>query len=234
MVTSWILNSLSKEIADNVEYGNDAVELWKELEDCYEQTKGIRLYQIQKEINDLSQGTLDITTYYTKLKKLWEELTTLNKRIQCSCTCNYGANESMYKAEQDRRLIQFLMGLNEDEKREIRLVSQLSVESTSMNVSTLGQGTFKANFPTHNNYSGIPRNRLICEYFRKPGHSKDRYNKGKRVVAAVQVPNEAVTTKENENKTQDDGRNMNLTEEQYECKAPWKFLLKNQNFVMPR
>ncbi|XP_009775669.1 uncharacterized protein [Nicotiana sylvestris] len=30
MVTSWILNSLSKEIADSVEYANDAVELLKE------------------------------------------------------------------------------------------------------------------------------------------------------------------------------------------------------------
>ncbi|XP_033515983.1 uncharacterized protein [Nicotiana tomentosiformis] len=33
MVTSWILNSLSKNIADSVEYVNDAVELWIELED---------------------------------------------------------------------------------------------------------------------------------------------------------------------------------------------------------
>ena len=29
MVTSWILNSLSKDIADSVEYVSDAVELWK-------------------------------------------------------------------------------------------------------------------------------------------------------------------------------------------------------------
>ncbi|XP_075106922.1 uncharacterized protein LOC142179926 [Nicotiana tabacum] len=80
MVTSWILNSLSKDIADSVEYANDIVELWIELEDRYEQTNGARLYQIQKEINDASQGTLDITSYYTKLKRLWEELSTLSKR----------------------------------------------------------------------------------------------------------------------------------------------------------
>ncbi|XP_009797410.1 uncharacterized protein LOC107769657 [Nicotiana tabacum] len=113
MVTSWILNSLSKEIADSVEYASDVVEWWKELEDRYEQTNGARLYQIQKEIKDLSQKALDVTSYYTKLKKLWEELNTLNKRTQCSCLCNCGPKESMYKSEQDRRLIQFLMGLNE-------------------------------------------------------------------------------------------------------------------------
>lgn len=48
MVTSWIQNSLSKEIADSVEYASDAVELWKELEDRYEQTNGALLYQNSK------------------------------------------------------------------------------------------------------------------------------------------------------------------------------------------
>lgn len=56
MVTSWILNSLSKEILDSVKYVNNSVELWKELEDRYDQTNGAKLYQIQKKINDLTQG----------------------------------------------------------------------------------------------------------------------------------------------------------------------------------
>lgn len=113
IVTSWILNSLTKEILDSVEYVNDSVKLWKELEDRYDQTNGEKLYQIQKEINDLTQGVLDITVYYTRMKKLWEELSTLNLRNQCSCICNYGAKDNMHKAEQDRCLIQFLIGLNE-------------------------------------------------------------------------------------------------------------------------
>ncbi|XP_075109054.1 uncharacterized protein LOC142180856 [Nicotiana tabacum] len=113
MVTYWILNSLSKEIADSVEYANDAVELWRELEDRYEQTNDARLYQIPKEINDLPQGTLDITNYYTQLKKLWEELSTFSAKTQCSCQCICGAKENMHKAEHDKRLIQFLLGFNE-------------------------------------------------------------------------------------------------------------------------
>ncbi|XP_075095169.1 uncharacterized protein LOC142173471 [Nicotiana tabacum] len=113
MVTSWILNSLLNDIADSVEYANNAVELWIELEDRYEQTNGARQYQIQKKISDTSQGTLDITSYYTKLKKLWEELSILSKRSKCNYNYTCGAKENFYKAEQDRRLIQFLMGLNE-------------------------------------------------------------------------------------------------------------------------
>ncbi|XP_019227716.1 PREDICTED: uncharacterized protein LOC109209000 [Nicotiana attenuata] len=175
MVTSWILNSLSKEIADSVEYANDAVELWRELEDHYEQTNGARLYQIQKEINDLSQGTLDITTYYTQLKKLWEELSTFSAKTQCSCQCTCRAKENMHKAEQDRRLIQFLMGLNEvytevrgnilmmnplpsmaqafslliqDEKqREMKPTNHLSAGSVSLHVNTSGNAN---NFGNNN------------------------------------------------------------------------------------
>ncbi|TMW89362.1 hypothetical protein EJD97_017268, partial [Solanum chilense] len=68
---------------------------------------------IQKDINDLSQGVLDVNVYYTRMKKLWEELSNLSINNQCSCTCSCGGKEVMHKAEQDRRLIQFLMGLNE-------------------------------------------------------------------------------------------------------------------------
>uniref|UniRef100_A0A1S3YY54 Retrotransposon gag domain-containing protein n=1 Tax=Nicotiana tabacum TaxID=4097 RepID=A0A1S3YY54_TOBAC len=181
MVTYWILNSLSKEIADSVEYANDAVELWRELEDRYEQTNGARLYQIQKEINDLSQGTLDITTFYTQLKKLWEELSTLNAKTQCSCQCTCGAKENMHKTKQDRRLIQFLMGLNEvytavrggilmmnplpsmaqafslliqDEKqREMKPTNNLSAESVSLHVNTSGNANNFGNNNFRTNYA---------------------------------------------------------------------------------
>ncbi|XP_015068565.1 uncharacterized protein LOC107013091 [Solanum pennellii] len=113
IVTSWILNSLSKEIVDSVEFIMSSDDLWRELEHCYEQTTGAKLYKIQREINDLSQRSLDITGYYTKLKKLWKELSTLNVIAQCNCVCNRGAKVLAHKAEQDRHLIQFLMGLNE-------------------------------------------------------------------------------------------------------------------------
>ncbi|XP_070017233.1 uncharacterized protein [Nicotiana sylvestris] len=43
MVTSWILNSLAKE-EDSVEYVNSSVELWRELEDRYDQINGAELY----------------------------------------------------------------------------------------------------------------------------------------------------------------------------------------------
>lgn len=105
-------HSLRKDIVNSVEYARDALELWMQPEDRYDQTNGAKLFQIQKEINDLSQGVLDITVYCTRMKKLWEELSNVNTKNQCSCVCNCGGKDNMHKLEQDRRIIQFLMGLN--------------------------------------------------------------------------------------------------------------------------
>ncbi|XP_075091973.1 uncharacterized protein LOC142172099 [Nicotiana tabacum] len=181
MVTSWILNSLSKDLADSLQYVKDAEELWQELEDRYDQTNGAKLYQLQKEINDLTQGSLDITGYYTKMKKLWEELNILNINARCTCNCTCGAKASMHKAKQDRRLIQFLMGLNEaytivrgsilminplpslaqafpiliqeEKQREMRPQSQLLMESTALNAGGDGNNNFRnTNGNGYNNF----------------------------------------------------------------------------------
>ncbi|XP_069151275.1 uncharacterized protein [Solanum lycopersicum] len=167
MVTSWVLNSLSPELRDSLQYVNNAKELWEELEDRYDQTNGCKLYQLQKEINDLIQGILDITGYYTKMKKLWEEMSAIDVNSQCSCVCTCGGKVKLYKAEQDRRLIHFLMGLNEmytavrgnilmmatlptmaqafailsqeERQREMKPSNHMALESSSLNASMLSQ-----------------------------------------------------------------------------------------------
>ncbi|KAH0650685.1 hypothetical protein KY284_030597 [Solanum tuberosum] len=113
MVTSWILNSLSKEIAASVLYSKTAESLWTDLEDRFGQSNGARLYHLQKEISDLVQGTSDIAGYFTKLKLLWDELDALHTPVTCACDCSCGGKVKMVNSLQDERLIQFLMGLND-------------------------------------------------------------------------------------------------------------------------
>lgn len=127
--------------------------------------KNIIIFKISS--NDLVQGSLDITTYYTRMKILWKQLKTLSVKSQCNCNCTCGAKESMHKAEQDRRLIQFLMGLNggyiivresilmmkplpsmaqafslliqEEKQREFNPNSQVNLDSTSLHVNANSQ-----------------------------------------------------------------------------------------------
>ncbi|XP_070054716.1 uncharacterized protein [Nicotiana tomentosiformis] len=55
----------------------------------------------------------DIAGYFTKLKRLWDELDALNVVICCSCVCTCEGKAKLTKSLEDQRLIQFLMGLNE-------------------------------------------------------------------------------------------------------------------------
>ncbi|VFQ68379.1 unnamed protein product [Cuscuta campestris] len=157
MVTSWILNVLSKAIGDSVLYADTVVDLWNELEDRFGQSNGTRLYQLQKNVCSIAQGNSDIASYYTKLKFCWDELGMVSNLPRCTC----GAAQAMVKHEQDQKLIQFLMGLNseyntirgnilvmrplpsvavaygmliqEEKQREIQAASPLMPEHTSMN-----------------------------------------------------------------------------------------------------
>lgn len=46
MVTSWLLNSLTKEIGDSVIYSKSAKELWSSLEHRFGQSNGAKLYHL--------------------------------------------------------------------------------------------------------------------------------------------------------------------------------------------
>ncbi|XP_009608283.2 uncharacterized protein [Nicotiana tomentosiformis] len=113
MKISWLLNSFSKEIAESILYTKTARDIWTELEERFGQSNGPQLYHLQKEINELSQGNLDIVGYYIKLKRFWDELDSLDVVQHCTCDCICGGKVNTHKSHQDVRLIQFLMGLNE-------------------------------------------------------------------------------------------------------------------------
>lgn len=101
MVMSWILNVLSKNIAYSVIYAKSARQMWLELEERFGQVNGAKLYHVKKEISNVSQGTNDIASYFTKVKSLWDELDDLDEIPLCTCS----AAEKMLKREQDQKLL---------------------------------------------------------------------------------------------------------------------------------
>ncbi|KAK6137091.1 hypothetical protein DH2020_029162 [Rehmannia glutinosa] len=109
MVKSWLLNSLSKDIAHSVIYCDLAHDIWIDLKERFAQVNGPRLYQIESEIHNLVQDTMSIATYFTKLKGLWDELSAVCPTSNCSC----GAAKDIQQYQQKQRTIKFLMGLNE-------------------------------------------------------------------------------------------------------------------------
>ncbi|KAL0345271.1 UNVERIFIED_CONTAM: Retrovirus-related Pol polyprotein from transposon RE1 [Sesamum radiatum] len=109
LVISWILNTISKEIVESFLYIDTARELWLEIEARYGVSNGPLVYQLQREIASASQGTLSVSAYFAKLKKLWDELGCLRKTPSCSC----GALKELAEMKETDHLMQFLMGLND-------------------------------------------------------------------------------------------------------------------------
>ncbi|KAL5564170.1 hypothetical protein UlMin_027334 [Ulmus minor] len=85
MISSWIINVVAKDIADSLLYLDSAFVIWKDLFDRFSQGNGPRIFQIKKQLSSLSQGSLDVSSYYTKLKILWDELREFQPVPLCQC-----------------------------------------------------------------------------------------------------------------------------------------------------
>ncbi|XP_074263999.1 uncharacterized protein LOC141586604 [Silene latifolia] len=113
IVFSWILNSVSPEIAESIIYSGTAEVAWSDLEERFGQTNGAQLYSVQKKLTEFSQGNNSISTYFTRVKAIWDEFAGMGMNPVCSYTCNCGAKEKKSKFQEYQRAVQFLMGLND-------------------------------------------------------------------------------------------------------------------------
>ncbi|KAL0406493.1 UNVERIFIED_CONTAM: hypothetical protein Slati_3963200 [Sesamum latifolium] len=114
MVTSWIWNSISKDIVEAFMYASSSRELWLELQRRYGRSNGPMIYQIQREISTVSQGDLSVTAYFTKIKKLWNEICCLAPSPKCTCgKCVCDLSKAISVQNESIQLMQFLMGLHE-------------------------------------------------------------------------------------------------------------------------
>ena len=108
MVLSWLLNSMIPELAEAFLYVDSTQELWSELMERFGDTNGPLLYQLEKEISELYQGNDSVVVYYTKLKKLWEDLSDFSEVPKCKCAASCSAVKKILANEQRKKLIHFL------------------------------------------------------------------------------------------------------------------------------
>jgi hypothetical protein len=74
-----------------------------------------KISDLQEEMLRLNQGSLDISSYYTQLKSLWEEIEIYRPIRDCTCAipCSCGAVADMKKYREQDCVLKFLKGLNE-------------------------------------------------------------------------------------------------------------------------
>src|ERR1044072_5698275 len=109
VVASWLLNSISKEITASVIYSTTAMGIWMDLQERYQQQNGPRVLQIRHQLHSLTQGSMTVSHYFTKVKTLWEELGEYRPTV----TCHYGGLQPLSEYFQKEYVMSFLMGLND-------------------------------------------------------------------------------------------------------------------------
>ncbi|KAF7112856.1 hypothetical protein RHSIM_RhsimUnG0185000 [Rhododendron simsii] len=109
LVSSWILNSTETAIRGSILYAETAREVWLDLHDRFTQTNASKVYQLKQAIGKTTQEDTSVSSYFTRMKALWDELSSLST-VQ-PCTCGHGkANAALH--QQDRAM-EFLQGLHE-------------------------------------------------------------------------------------------------------------------------
>ncbi|KAK9749708.1 hypothetical protein RND81_02G145100 [Saponaria officinalis] len=115
LVMRWLLNSIEGGIKDTLMYVNSSKELWNELIERYGQTNSLEIYQLKKNLHNITQDNLPLIEYYSKLKHAWESIDSLDPIPTCSCglldACTCALLKRVLERDSNNKLIQLLMGL---------------------------------------------------------------------------------------------------------------------------
>ncbi|XP_075636524.1 uncharacterized protein LOC142608719 [Castanea sativa] len=96
-VLSWLTNSLSMDLKASVMYINTAKDLWIDLKDKLSQGNTPRVFELQKEISHLSQGSLSVSSYFAKFKTLWDEIDNYQPFTVCTCESKSSQLDAQHK-----------------------------------------------------------------------------------------------------------------------------------------
>ncbi|XP_074266056.1 uncharacterized protein LOC141588516 [Silene latifolia] len=93
-VMRWIQFSLAEDISKSFSYVTSSKQLWEELNERFNQSNALFLYQLRQDVSQIKQGDLTVAEYYAQLRSGWEDIRSLDPLSECdcgafaACTCN--------------------------------------------------------------------------------------------------------------------------------------------------
>ncbi|XP_073223424.1 uncharacterized protein [Cicer arietinum] len=147
-------------------------EIWVELLERYHQGDVFWIFDLQEEIYSLRQGDSSITSYYTKLKQLWQKLQIFCPLPSCSCNVKHSCAliSKICEYRDGDYVIRFLKGLNEQYsavRSQVMLMDHLFPNpEESPTIAAIS-----------NHSGGLPKGRgsRYCTHCNRHGHIVDVY-----------------------------------------------------------
>ncbi|GKA77186.1 hypothetical protein Tco_0783647 [Tanacetum coccineum] len=168
------MNIVSELIGNHLTFVNSAFALWSELQEHYSQLDGHRIYQLSNEIIELKQSNCTIEVFDHKLKGLWDEIDAIEAPYACTCKCVCDNGKENGKREQRKRLIQFLIGLDEcytNIRGQILLIQPLPLVAKAY--SMLRQEEKQIDFSKHSSQTPITLN--TCKNAYTPSYRNNNH-----------------------------------------------------------
>lgn len=114
LVISWILFNIDEIIARSVLFLKTARAIWKDLEERFGCSSITELYSLEQQLMEVSQGTQSVSEFYTKIKTIRDSIDDVSPFPSCACTtCTCNLGQKFLQKQQEQRLLQFLLKLND-------------------------------------------------------------------------------------------------------------------------
>nr|GMC68334.1 Integrase, catalytic core [Ipomoea batatas] len=85
MVKGWLKSAMDKDICGSVRFAITARDIWRDLEERFGKESAPRAFEIRWAVTLLRQDKATVSTYYTKLKSLWDEMNCTTPLPMCNC-----------------------------------------------------------------------------------------------------------------------------------------------------
>ncbi|KAK9715536.1 hypothetical protein RND81_06G171300 [Saponaria officinalis] len=116
-VRCWILNTLNVDIKEGFMSSKSAKSLWNEIKERCGQSNGPLIYQLKKELRNISQDNSSVAEYFTKLKRDWDDIEELESIPECECgvmdDCTCQILKKLLDIASKEKVMTFLMGLHD-------------------------------------------------------------------------------------------------------------------------
>ncbi|XP_075663313.1 uncharacterized protein LOC142632877 [Castanea sativa] len=173
MVLSWLINSMHVDVSSSIMYCETTREMWLELQHVFSQGNGPKVYDLQRGNSHMSQNHISVTEYYTKFKRLWDQLLNFESLPECSC----GAMKILNASHEKTYVMRFLMGLNENYET---LRSQILMLEPFPSMSRVYSLVLQKEFHKHIGHgaAGSSQSDTMTMYTNSKGKSNFNWNKG--------------------------------------------------------
>ncbi|XP_076928722.1 uncharacterized protein LOC143592775 [Bidens hawaiensis] len=89
--------------------------MWADLNERFGKESAPRAYELKQSLASIKQDGVSVSTYYTKLRVLWDEIHMVLSTPTCSCNgCNCGIGKKLIDTKDKEKLYEFLLGLDAD------------------------------------------------------------------------------------------------------------------------